>query len=464
MFTSENRKSAYAGAAVIEDAEGRWLSLREALAYAKVSKPTLYGWTRRTPFLPGQKLRTKRGDDANGKNRYYLQSQLDQIIRARMAAWPDPTRWVLVEEACRRFGWSERNLYRWLKEGCPDIAGDFPGRERRTVPITMADGREQSVEKLFLHLPDLERIAAAQGRRNSTARAQAGARLTTAEAMQRLGVDRQWLRRRIKGCAELGGETLDVERREVRRANSYRTRRIYDYFFLKEQIDRLAEALGTPRDVFTDGAGRRWWSRKAALAECGKRFRHLTPRILQYYPNKPCPALDYQVLSAQKQPRPAGRGGRYGTLDYFLESDLLRLKPADATKRKGKLAGGQVSPGSQTGTVPTMLEPIAPVSPPEKKPAASPAAAETLGGAINPDPANSSNPTEFELKSWLSYRDLAVRFHVKAAALRERLNRWRRPADEGKLWREVANRRPREPQYLYLVSAVWPIIEKLRGV
>ncbi len=342
MFTSENLQSAYADATVREDAEGRWLSLRAALAYAKVSKPTLYSWTRSIPFLPGQKLRTRRFTDGNGKNRYYLESQLDQIIKARATAWPDRVQWVLVKEACSRFGWSERNLHRWLKEGCPDVAGDFPRAERRTVPITMTDGREQSAEKLFLYLPDLERIAAAQAGKNSAAQVRAGARITTAEAMQRLGVDRQWLRRRITGCAELGGETLNVERREVRRANGYRTRRIYDYFFLKEQIDRLAQALGTPQDVFVDDVGRPWWSRKAALAECGKRFPNLTPRILQHYPNKPCPALDYQVLHALKQPRPVGKGGRYGTLDYFLEADLLRLKPPDATKRKEKLGGSQL--------------------------------------------------------------------------------------------------------------------------
>lgn len=57
--------------------------------------------------------------------------------------------------------------------------------------------------------------------------------------------------------------------------------------------------------------------------------------------------------------------------------------------------------------------------------------------------------------------DLAKRFGVPADNLRQRLKRWMKTHDDG--WKEVNDRRPREPKYLYKVSAVMHIIEELQA-
>jgi hypothetical protein len=56
----------------------------------------------------------------------------------------------------------------------------------------------------------------------------------------------------------------------------------------------------------------------------------------------------------------------------------------------------------------------------------------------------------------LSCAEIARRFDVPLEVLRSRLRRWQSKNQAG--WKEVANPRPREPRYLYRLSAVMPII------
>jgi hypothetical protein len=371
MFTSEKQTLHYKRTEVRLDAEGKWLARRAACRLLGISAPTIRDWRLQgIPWLPGERLRYKELDDANGSHCYYLKTQLERIIKARADARADPAKWILVEEAARRFGWSDRRvkakrpgrtLWRWLREGCPEIGGAVPTHEMRRVLIVDCRGREQSAEKMHVYLPDLERIAAAQAAKMSALCAELKERTPMAEAMKRLRVDRQWLRRRLKRCPERGAP-LDAIRREVRRANDYRQRRIFDYFILTAHLDELERARQGGADVYTDKRGDRWFSRSAALTESGKRFPHLTARVLQCYPQKECPQLDYQVLHRIKRPLPAGKGGRYGLVDYFLEDELIRLKSADATRRKpaeAPAAGGDgaslepiTSAGSATQSTP----------------------------------------------------------------------------------------------------------------
>ena len=65
-------------------------------------------------------------------------------------------------------------------------------------------------------------------------------------------------------------------------------------------------------------------------------------------------------------------------------------------------------------------------------------------------------------QAWLADTDLAGYLGVDRNALRQRLNRWRKKNDEG--WREVTDRKPREPKYLYRVGAVRTLVVDLKGV
>jgi hypothetical protein len=60
----------------------------------------------------------------------------------------------------------------------------------------------------------------------------------------------------------------------------------------------------------------------------------------------------------------------------------------------------------------------------------------------------------------LTARDIAKRFAVPLEALRKRLERFRGDSDRG--WKIAENRTTRSPRYVYLISAVWDIIEDLR--
>jgi hypothetical protein len=55
--------------------------------------------------------------------------------------------------------------------------------------------------------------------------------------------------------------------------------------------------------------------------------------------------------------------------------------------------------------------------------------------------------------------DIAQRYDLPLEPLQKRLGRWRQKHDEG--WKEVTDRKPREPQFLYKLSAVSPIIEEM---
>ncbi|NUQ63992.1 MAG: hypothetical protein HUU20_16065 [Pirellulales bacterium] len=61
----------------------------------------------------------------------------------------------------------------------------------------------------------------------------------------------------------------------------------------------------------------------------------------------------------------------------------------------------------------------------------------------------------------LSPATLAAKFDVPLQALQGRLKRWREKHADG--WQEVTNRKPREPQYLYRLEAVRPVIEEMRS-
>lgn len=61
----------------------------------------------------------------------------------------------------------------------------------------------------------------------------------------------------------------------------------------------------------------------------------------------------------------------------------------------------------------------------------------------------------------LSCADLAATFGVDQERLRGRLKRWQRTCFTG--WVEVTDRGPRDPQYLYHVSSVMPIIRALQN-
>jgi hypothetical protein len=63
-------------------------------------------------------------------------------------------------------------------------------------------------------------------------------------------------------------------------------------------------------------------------------------------------------------------------------------------------------------------------------------------------------------QEFLSCSDLANKYRVNPETLRKRLERWMPSHEES--WKEVANRGPREPKYLYQVSAVLPIINDLQ--
>jgi hypothetical protein len=61
----------------------------------------------------------------------------------------------------------------------------------------------------------------------------------------------------------------------------------------------------------------------------------------------------------------------------------------------------------------------------------------------------------------LSVNELAKRHQVPQEKLRKRLGRWREDAVDG--WYEVADRRPRDPKYLYQEAAVLPIIQQFKS-
>jgi len=63
--------------------------------------------------------------------------------------------------------------------------------------------------------------------------------------------------------------------------------------------------------------------------------------------------------------------------------------------------------------------------------------------------------------TWLHHGEISRRFAVDAGALRKRLDRWRVGHDDD--WREVPDRRPREPKYLYRLAAVAPLVDELRA-
>jgi hypothetical protein len=64
-------------------------------------------------------------------------------------------------------------------------------------------------------------------------------------------------------------------------------------------------------------------------------------------------------------------------------------------------------------------------------------------------------------QSYLTARDIARSYGVQYHALRKRLERYRRNGGTG--WKEAEDRTTRSERYLYLVSAVWPIIQSTPG-
>jgi hypothetical protein len=80
---------------------------------------------------------------------------------------------------------------------------------------------------------------------------------------------------------------------------------------------------------------------------------------------------------------------------------------------------------------------------------------------VSPElPALAPDRTELEKDAWRTATDLARLFGVEGDALRQRLNRWRKKNDGG--WKEVTDRKPREPKYLYRDGAVRSIVGSLK--
>jgi hypothetical protein len=71
------------------------------------------------------------------------------------------------------------------------------------------------------------------------------------------------------------------------------------------------------------------------------------------------------------------------------------------------------------------------------------------------------NDPSYTGSGMLGCTELAELFEVNADALRKRLERWKPTHQDD--WKEVQERRPRESKYLYRISAVLPIIEKLKA-
>lgn len=71
-----------------------------------------------------------------------------------------------------------------------------------------------------------------------------------------------------------------------------------------------------------------------------------------------------------------------------------------------------------------------------------------------------AGPAE-DARGLLSCADLAAAYGVDQERLRGRLKRWQKTCFTG--WVEVTDRGPRDPQYLYQVSAVLPILRALQG-
>lgn len=82
---------------------------------------------------------------------------------------------------------------------------------------------------------------------------------------------------------------------------------------------------------------------------------------------------------------------------------------------------------------------------------------QTRGGRTATQRANEPIPPD----AYLSSSDLAKQYGVDAEALRKRLDRWRKTNESG--WREVTDRRPREPKFLYQVAAVLAVIRELQS-
>lgn len=82
------------------------------------------------------------------------------------------------------------------------------------------------------------------------------------------------------------------------------------------------------------------------------------------------------------------------------------------------------------------------------------------GGGKHPwgddDPENLISPSKLADRLGIPSDDRKVR-----EALRKRLEAWRNANRDGG-WIEVADRKPRQPGYLYPVGKVWPVIEDMK--
>jgi hypothetical protein len=63
---------------------------------------------------------------------------------------------------------------------------------------------------------------------------------------------------------------------------------------------------------------------------------------------------------------------------------------------------------------------------------------------------------KLDLDAMLTHVEIAERIGVPAEPLRKKLDRWRKRNNDG--WKEVEDRRPREPRYIYKVGAILPIL------
>ncbi len=92
-------------------------------------------------------------------------------------------------------------------------------------------------------------------------------------------------------------------------------------------------------------------------------------------------------------------------------------------------------------------------------PAAAPAGAKLEPAGQTTTASVSPSPPRGDENLCLSPADLANRYKVPRGALESRLKRWRKCHGDG--WKQVTDPKPREPRYLYCVSAVWSVIQNL---
>ncbi len=88
--------------------------------------------------------------------------------------------------------------------------------------------------------------------------------------------------------------------------------------------------------------------------------------------------------------------------------------------------------------------------------------AAALAGHRTQAPIAAADPERPE-NTWATDVGLAERHGLPLDPLRETLKRWRKVHVDGSGWRDIPDRKPREPGYLYYEPAVWDIVLRMRA-